>query len=158
MDRIRRLGGVLLGKTQTTAFAYFDPAPTRNPRDPARTPGGSSSGSAAAVAAGMAPFALGTQTQGSVIRPASFCGVCGFKPTFGLLPLEGVLPFAPSLDTAGLFTEDAEDMQLLWELLGFAADSGTPALIGASYWYPEPAMRTAFTDCLGRLTESGFQV
>src|SRR5688572_24947538 len=158
VDRIRRLGGVMLGKTQTTAFAYFDPAPTRNPRDPARTPGGSSSGSAAAVAAGMAPFALGTQTQGSVIRPASFCGVCGFKPTFGLLPLEGVLPFAPSLDTAGLFTEDAEDMQLLWDLLGFAAAAGIPARIGACYWDPDRQMRAAFTDGLGRLSAAGFRV
>jgi Asp-tRNA(Asn)/Glu-tRNA(Gln) amidotransferase A subunit family amidase len=116
---LRRRGAVLVGKTQTTAFAYFDPAPTRNPRDPSRTPGGSSSGSAAAVAVGMVPFALGTQTQGSVLRPASFCGIAGFKPTFGLLPLEGVLPFAPSLDTAGLFTENADDMRLLWSRMGF---------------------------------------
>jgi len=110
--RLRELGAVLLGKTQTTAFAYFDPAPTRNPHDPARTPGGSSSGSAVAVAAGMVPFALGTQTLGSIIRPASFCGVIGFKPTHGTLPLGGVLPFAPSLDTAGLFTQTADDMRL----------------------------------------------
>lgn len=116
-----RRGAVLLGKTHTTAFAYFDPAPTRNPRDLRHTPGGSSSGSAAAVAAGMAPFALGTQTQGSVLRPASYCGVTGFKPTFGLLPLEGVLPFAPSLDTAGLFTQTPEDMKVLWTRMGFPA-------------------------------------
>ncbi len=113
-------GAVLMGKTATTAFAYFDPAPTRNPRDGRYTPGGSSSGSAAAVAAGMVPFALGTQTQGSVLRPASFCGVTGFKPTFGTLPTAGVLPFAPSLDTPGLFTETAPDMGLLWERMGHA--------------------------------------
>ena len=96
---LRQRGAVLLGKTQTTAFAYYDAPPTRNPLNPAHTPGGSSSGSAAAVAAGMVPLALGTQTQGSILRPASFCGICGFKPTFGLLPTGGILPFAPSLDT-----------------------------------------------------------
>ena len=90
---LRELGGVLFGKTQTTAFASFDPSPTRNPHNLTHTPGGSSSGSAAAVAAGVVPFALGTQTMGSVIRPASFCGVVGFKPTFGKLPVHGVLPF-----------------------------------------------------------------
>jgi Asp-tRNA(Asn)/Glu-tRNA(Gln) amidotransferase A subunit family amidase len=119
-------GAQLLGKTHTTAFAYYDPAPTRNPRAPGRTPGGSSSGSAAAVAAGMAAFAAGSQTQGSVIRPASFCGVTGFKPTFGLLPLEGCLPFAPSLDTAGLFTETARGMLLLWQALGLAQPGEFP--------------------------------
>ena len=93
-----------IGKTHTTAFAYFDPAPTRNPRHPGRTPGGSSSGSAAAVAAGMVPFALGSQTQGSVIRPAAYCGVVGYKPTFGKYSAEGVMPFAPTLDTVGIFT------------------------------------------------------
>lgn len=107
-------GAVLLGKTHTTAFASFDPAPTRNPRLRGHTPGGSSAGSAAAVAAGMVPFALGTQTLGSVVRPASYCGICGFKPSFGLIPIDGVLPFAPSLDTVGLFTETAADMAALW--------------------------------------------
>ncbi len=110
-------GGRLLGKTQTTAFAFWDPAPTRNPLNLAHTPGGSSSGSVAAVAAGMCAFATGTQTQGSVIRPASFCGICGFKPTYGLLPMEGCLSFAPSLDTAGLFTQTAAEMEQLWNRL-----------------------------------------
>src|ERR1700693_602113 len=100
----RSRGAILLGKTVTTAFAYRTPGPTRNPRNLAHTPGGSSSGSAAAVAAGMAPFAIEPQTAGSVIRPASYCGVCGFKPTYGLLPIEGVLPLAKSLDTLGFFT------------------------------------------------------
>jgi len=111
---LRSSGGVLLGKTHTAAFAYFDPPPTRNPRAPGRTPGGSSSGSAAAVAAGMVPFAIGSQTQGSVLRPASYCGVAGFKPSFGLLPTAGALPFAPSLDTVGFFTQTVADMDLLW--------------------------------------------
>ncbi len=115
ISRLRDLGAVLIGKTHTAAFASFDPPPTRNPRMPGHTPGGSSSGSAAAVAAGMVPFTLGTQTLGSVVRPASFCRVCGFKPTFGRLPTGGVLPFAPSLDTVGLFTATAEDMACLWQ-------------------------------------------
>jgi Asp-tRNA(Asn)/Glu-tRNA(Gln) amidotransferase A subunit family amidase len=114
VNTLRRTGAVLLGKTRTTAFASFDPAATRNPRFPGHTPGGSSSGSAAAVAAGMVPFALGTQTLGSVLRPASFCGICGFKPSYGLLPFEGAMPFAPSLDTVGLFTATATDMAELW--------------------------------------------
>jgi Asp-tRNA(Asn)/Glu-tRNA(Gln) amidotransferase A subunit family amidase len=132
VEDLRRRGAVLLGKTHTTAFAYFDPAPTRNPRAPGRTPGGSSSGSAAAVAAGMVPFALGSQTQGSVLRPAAFCGVTGFKPTFGVLPLDGVLPFAPSLDTAGLFTETADDMRVLWERMGHPVDREHPWRLGVS--------------------------
>src|SRR5262245_18143734 len=107
VSNLRELGAVLFGKTHTTAFAYFDAAPTRNPRNPAHTPGGSSSGSAAAVAAGVVPFALGSQTMGSIIRPASFCGITGFKPTFGTLPVDGVLPFAPSVDTVGLLAENA---------------------------------------------------
>jgi Asp-tRNA(Asn)/Glu-tRNA(Gln) amidotransferase A subunit family amidase len=115
---LRSRGAILLGKTQTTAFASFDPAPTRNPRAPVHTPGGSSAGSAAAVAAGMVPFAIGTQTLGSVIRPASYCGVCGFKPTFGRIPFDGALPFAPSLDTVGFFARSAREMQWLWEQLG----------------------------------------
>ena len=119
---LRGGGAVLLGKTHTTAFASFDPAPTRNPRLAGHTPGGSSSGSAAAVAGGMVPFALGTQTLGSVLRPASYCGICGFKPSFGLIPIDGILPFAPSLDTLGFFTESAADMECLWSR-GFGGQS-----------------------------------
>jgi Asp-tRNA(Asn)/Glu-tRNA(Gln) amidotransferase A subunit family amidase len=115
---LRARGGVLMGKTQTTSFAYRTPAPTRNPRNLEHTPGGSSSGSAAAVAAGMVPFALGTQTGGSVLRPASFCGVTGFKPTYGALPMAGVLQFAKSLDTLGLFTHTPSDMVALWGAIG----------------------------------------
>src|SRR5437764_11359254 len=116
--RLRDAGAVILGKTVTTEFAVYSPGKTRNPHDPSRTPGGSSSGSAAAVADGMLPAALGTQTAGSVIRPASFCGVIGFKPSFGLLPLEGVHPLAPSLDTLGVFVREMEDVQLLLVVLG----------------------------------------
>src|SRR5262249_30144481 len=88
---LRHPGAILLGKTQSAAFAFRDPPPTRNPRNLGRTPGGSSSGSAAAVAAGMVPLALGTQTTGSTVRPASYCGVTGFKPTFGAFSTEGIL-------------------------------------------------------------------
>ncbi len=122
---LRRAGGLVLGKTVTTELAYFTPGKTRNPRDPSRTPGGSSSGSAAAVAAGMVPAALGTQTAGSIIRPASFCGVVGFKPSHGLFSLAGVSPFAPSLDTLGLLARSAADLPLLALALG--ADLAHPA-------------------------------
>ena len=107
---LRAAGAVILGKTVTTEFAYFSPGPTRNPRDLRRTPGGSSSGSAAAVAEAMVPGALGSQTAGSIIRPASFCGVVGFKPTFGMLPLDGIRPLAPSLDTLGVLTRAVADV------------------------------------------------
>ena len=103
---LRAAGAVVLGKAVTTEFAYFEPGPTRNPRDPAHTPGGSSSGSAAAVAAGYCELAIGSQTVGSVIRPAAFCGVVGFKPTFGRVPRGGLLPCSPSVDTVGLFAPD----------------------------------------------------
>ena len=107
---IRAAGGIILGKTATCAFAGSDPAPTLNPLDRGRTPGGSSAGSAAAVAAGQVPVAIGTQTAGSVLRPASFCGVVGYKPTFGAIPAQGLFPFAESLDTIGLMARHADDL------------------------------------------------
>jgi Asp-tRNA(Asn)/Glu-tRNA(Gln) amidotransferase A subunit family amidase len=106
VERLREAGALVLGKTHTTEFAYFDPPPTRNPRALDHTPGGSSSGSAAAVAAGFCPLALGTQTVGSVLRPAAFCGVVGFKPSYGRIPTDGVVPLAPSVDHVGTFTAD----------------------------------------------------
>lgn len=109
---LRAAGAVVLGKTVTTEFAYFEPGPTRNPHDTAHTPGGSSSGSAAAVAAGMTPLALGSQTIGSVVRPASFCGVVGVKPTYGRVPIGGVLPLSPSVDHVGYFTQDVAGARL----------------------------------------------
>jgi Asp-tRNA(Asn)/Glu-tRNA(Gln) amidotransferase A subunit family amidase len=108
--RLREAGAIVLGKTVTTEFTVYSPGKTRNPRDASRTPGGSSSGSAAAVADGMVPVALGSQTAGSIIRPASYCGVIGYKPTYGRLPLQGVHPLAPSLDTLGLFARSFEDV------------------------------------------------
>jgi Asp-tRNA(Asn)/Glu-tRNA(Gln) amidotransferase A subunit family amidase len=107
---VRRAGGIVLGKTVTTEFAHLDPAKTRNPHKPEHTPGGSSSGSAAAVAAGMLPIALGSQTGGSVIRPASYCGVAGFKPSFGMIATVGMKCFAWHLDTVGLFAAGVADV------------------------------------------------
>ncbi|HUF87406.1 MAG TPA: amidase [Thermohalobaculum sp.] len=116
--RLRAAGAVILGKTVTTEFAYFHPGKTRNPHDGSRTPGGSSSGSAAAVASHMVPLALGSQTNGSVIRPASFCGVVGFKPSFGAIPRTGALVLSPSLDHIGVFARSLEDAALAEAIMG----------------------------------------
>jgi len=121
--RLRAAGAVIMGKTVTTEYAYFHPGKTRNPHDRERTPGGSSSGSAAAVAAHMVPGAIGSQTNGSVIRPAAFCGVVGFKPTHGLIPRTGALMLSRTLDHVGVFARTVEDVALLAEtLVGFDAE------------------------------------
>ena len=106
-------GAIIMGKTVTTEFAYFDPGKTTNPHDKSRTPGGSSSGSAAAVAAHMTPLSVGTQTKGSVIRPASYCGVVGYKPSFGLISRNGILRQSAKLDQVGVFGKKVEDVALL---------------------------------------------
>jgi len=157
---LRNRGAILLGKTQTTAFAYRTPPPTRNPRDLEHTPGGSSSGSAAAVAAGMVPFAVGEQTLGSVLRPASYCGVTGFKPTYGLLSMEGVLPLAKSLDTLGFFTDTPNGMLALWDAMGRSIGQEEQFPLGVPDPLPdiEPAMTAAFSGVLSRLSESGVQL
>ncbi len=115
--RLRRAGALIIGKTATTEFASADPAATVNPWNSEHTPGGSSSGSAAAVAAGMVPLAMGSQTAGSVLRPAAFCGIVGFKPRFGQIPVTGVLPFAWSLDTLGTLTRTVADAALAFRVL-----------------------------------------
>lgn len=117
VKRLRAAGAIIMGKTVTTECAYMHPGKTRNPHNGAHTPGGSSQGSAAAVAAGMVPLAVGTQTGGSVIRPASFCGVVGMKPSFGLIPRTGILTQSPFLDTVGVFARSTEDCALLAEVL-----------------------------------------
>jgi Asp-tRNA(Asn)/Glu-tRNA(Gln) amidotransferase A subunit family amidase len=119
--RLRRAGGIVLGKTVTTEFAFLQPGKTRNPWHAAHTPGGSSSGSAAAVALGHVPAAIGTQTNGSVIRPAAYCGVVGFKPTVDALPFGGVNLFSPTLDTLGVFARSVADCTLL---ASYLADPG----------------------------------
>ena len=133
---LRQAGAILLGKTVTTELAFYAPGKTRNPHDPKRTPGGSSSGSAAAVAAGMAPLALGSQTNGSVIRPAAFCGVYGYKPTHGTISRSGVLALSRALDTLGVFARSVADLALLAEPLTVYDDRdpdmrphGRPALM-----------------------------
>ncbi len=157
---MRQRGAILLGKTHCAAFAYTTPAPTRNPRDLDHTPGGSSSGSAAAVAAGMVPVALGTQTRGSVLRPASYCGVTGFKASYGLFPMEGVLPLAKSLDTLGFFTHTPADLLMLWESLGHPAGRTEDFALGAPEPVPEvePAMAAAFRNALSRLRNAGASI
>ena len=122
---LRDAGAVILGKTVTTEFAYFHPGPTTNPHDATRTPGGSSSGSAAAVADGMAPIGLGSQTAASVIRPASFCGVVGYKSRLGGFPMNGVSPLARSLDSFGWMTRSVTDGAIVFAALtGMQLDLG----------------------------------
>ncbi|MBI4013291.1 MAG: amidase [Candidatus Rokubacteria bacterium] len=123
--RLRAAGAVILGKLHTTEFAFLDPAPTLNPWDPARTPGGSSSGSAAAVAARMVPAALGSQTVGSTLRPAAFCGVVGLKPTYGRVSRRGVVPVSWSLDHVGILAREVADVALLLSVLA-ARDDADP--------------------------------
>lgn len=138
--RLHAAGAIILGKTVTTEFAYFHPGKTRNPHDPSRTPGGSSSGSAAAVACRMVPLAFGSQTNGSVIRPASFCGTVGFKPSFGAIPRTGMLTASQSLDHVGLFARNLEDMALAEALMG---PDGRDTGAGAS---PGPLTATALSE------------
>jgi Asp-tRNA(Asn)/Glu-tRNA(Gln) amidotransferase A subunit family amidase len=160
--RLRAAGAIVLGKTVTAELAFYRPGKTVNPHDPARTPGGSSSGSAAAVAARLAPAAIGTQTAGSIIRPASFCGVVGFKPTFGLVPMDGVSPFAPSLDTIGFFVRDVAALPLLLEAAGVPAavpaGAAPPrvALCRTEQWpLAEPSTRAILEDVAGALARAG---
>jgi Asp-tRNA(Asn)/Glu-tRNA(Gln) amidotransferase A subunit family amidase len=135
VERLREAGAVILGKTVTTECAFLEPANTRNPHNPDYSPGGSSSGSAAAVAAFQVPLAIGTQTNGSVIRPASFCGVYGLKPTRGVISRRGVLQTSVSLDQVGVFARTLADTALLADVLG-GYDPGDPQ----SYARPRPKM------------------
>ena len=117
VNLLKIAGAIIMGKTETTELAYFHPGKTTNPHDYSRTPGGSSSGSAAAVAAHMTPLSLGSQTNGSVIRPASYCGVVGFKPSYGLISRSGVLRQSDKLDHIGVFGKSVEDVALLTKTL-----------------------------------------
>jgi len=123
VERLRQLGATIFGKTVSTEFAWRHPGPTTNPWNARHTPGGSSSGSAAAVAAGIVPLALGTQTLGSVIRPAAFNGVVGLKPSFGAIPRTGVHPLSPSLDHVGFFARRVDDVALALSLLAATCDA-----------------------------------
>ena len=166
VKRLRRAGALVAGKAVTTEFAYFEPGPTRNPHHLDHTPGGSSSGSAAAVAAGLAPLALGTQTIGSVIRPAAFCGVVGFKPSLGRIDPQGLVFFSRTLDQVGFFTQDVAGAALAASVLcqgwrGLPASAGLPVFgvpVGPYLDQAEPAARRAFDEQLERLRAAGVTV
>lgn len=164
--RLKAAGAVMMGKTVTTEFAYTHAGPTRNPHHHAHTPGGSSSGSAAAVACGMVPVALGSQTGGSTIRPSAYCGVVGFKPSFGVISLQGVLPLAPSLDTLGIHAQNVELAARVFGVLSAQTVPATPAMdsVITVAWYPgplsdqaEPQALTAIETALQKLA-AGSQI
>lgn len=163
--RLRAAGAVIVGKTVTTEFAYFNPGRTRNPHDLDRTPGGSSSGSAAAVADFMVGAALGSQTAGSTVRPASFCGIAGFVPTYGRVPLDGVQPLSPVLDRLGLLTRTVDDLRPLYQ--AFVDDAAPPqprppqrVLVadGTALTRVHPGMRDAVERVAAAVTDSGVPV
>jgi Asp-tRNA(Asn)/Glu-tRNA(Gln) amidotransferase A subunit family amidase len=180
--QLRSAGAVVMGKTVTTEYAYLHPGKTRNPHDPERTPGGSSSGSAAAVASFMVPGAIGSQTNGSVIRPASFCGVVGFKPTHGLIARSGALLLSRALDHVGVFARSVADAALLAETLaGFDEEDpdtraiARPPLASVAVSEPplpprfafvrtpvwsnaEPVTLEAFAELVGTLGEAASEV
>jgi Asp-tRNA(Asn)/Glu-tRNA(Gln) amidotransferase A subunit family amidase len=182
VDRLLEAGGLLFGKTVTTEFAWSTPGKTHHPLDPGHTPGGSSSGSAAGVAAGFMPAAIGTQTVGSIVRPAAFCGVVGYKPTYGLIGRSGVHPFSASLDHVGTFARSVVDAAYLAACLaghdpddpaslrsGALAHGGrnlapptTPprlaALRGPHFDQAEPAARDAFENAIRRIAQAGARV
>ncbi|MFL5654868.1 MAG: amidase [Ktedonobacteraceae bacterium] len=162
---LRNAGALILGKTISAEFAWIEPGPTRNPHNLDHTPGGSSSGSAAAVAAGFCPLALGTQTIGSTIRPAAFCGITGFKPTYGRIPTAGLIACAPSLDTVGIFTQEAAGLALVAPLLcehWHNSPSDKPPVLGvpagAYLNQATPEALAAFETQLLRLKQAGYTV
>ena len=166
IERLTQAGAVTLGKTVTAEFAYFEPGPTRNPHNTAHTPGGSSSGSAAAVAAGLCPAAVGTQTIGSISRPAAFCGVFGVKPSYGRVPTDGLIHVSPSLDQVGYFTQDIEGAQLLaavlcdeWQSIPTPRQKpklGVPD--GAYLQQATETGRRAFESSVEQFAEAGYEI
>jgi len=166
VQMLRDAGALILGKSVTTEFAYFEPGPTRNPHNLSHTPGGSSSGSTAAVAAGFCHLSLGTQTIGSVIRPAAFCGVIGFKPTLGRIPTEGLVYFSRTLDQIGFFTQDLPGTELAASVL---CESWKPAPVptalpvlgvptGPYLQQVEPEALKLFEQHLSRLEAAGCRI
>ncbi len=166
VSRLKELGALILGKTVSTEFAYFQPGATRNPQNPEHTPGGSSSGSAAAVASGYCPVALGTQTIASVIRPASFCGIFGFKPSHDRIKMDGIFPFSQSADTVGFLTQTLEDQIYLSKLLftdwsDYTVKQDVIRIGVATGTYLEQAdleCRTLFQKFVEELQEKGVEV
>jgi len=157
VERLEAQGAFVMGKTVTTECAFLHPGKTRNPWNPVHTPGGSSSGSAAAVAAGFVPAALGTQTNGSVIRPAAYCGVVGFKPTQGLVPIEGALTFSHTLDQPGLFTRCVEDAAWLVAALSGGEAKPSPTLLEPSVPPRLAAVKTPVWDQAGDDAKRNFR-
>lgn len=164
---LKNAGALILGKTVTTEFAFFEPGPTCNPHNTKHTPGGSSSGSAAAVACGFSPIALGTQTIGSIARPASYCGVFGYKPSFGRISTQGVVPFSTDADHIGFFTQDLDGLQIAasflcrdWKINPIFTNRkpviGIPA---GEYWMQaDSEMQNAINKIIDRLKQKGFEV
>jgi Asp-tRNA(Asn)/Glu-tRNA(Gln) amidotransferase A subunit family amidase len=169
VSKLKQAGAIIMGKTVTTELAYYSPGKTKNPHDPTRTPGGSSSGSAAAVASHMVPLAIGSQTNGSVIRPASYCGVVGYKPTKGLISRHLVLQISRALDQIGVFSDTLEDAALISEqLFGYDKQdpdtslSAKPKLLDATKQKPplEPIfayIKLPFMDELDEDAKKGFE-
>ncbi|HVS26715.1 MAG TPA: amidase [Burkholderiales bacterium] len=170
VEKLEAAGGFVMGKTVTAEFAFLHPGKTRNPWNPLHTPGGSSSGSAAAVAAGFVPAALGTQTNGSIIRPAAFCGVIGFKPSQGTISNHGTLDYSPTLDQSGVFTRSVADAA--W-VISCVAETQNPvsreiqalakkpklAAVRSPVWTrAEEAQRRIFADNVKKLREAGAEV
>lgn len=165
VSALRFAGTIILGKTVSTEFAWMEPGPTRNPHNLAHTPGGSSSGSAAAVAAGFCPLALGTQTIGSVIRPAAFCGIAGFKPSYGRISTSGMVFFSPSLDTVGFFTQEVAGIAYVAPLLCKDWEAVEPETLpvlgvpdGPYLEQASPEALTAFQQQLSMLEKAGYTV
>jgi Asp-tRNA(Asn)/Glu-tRNA(Gln) amidotransferase A subunit family amidase len=160
----RDAGAVVAGKTVTTEFAFFAPGPTRNPAAPGHTPGGSSSGSAAAVAAGQVPLAIGSQTAGSVTRPAAYCGVAALVMTHGRYPVDGVFGLSPGLDSHGVYAAGVDDLALAWSALtgtAPAAPEGPPRVLlwtAAPFDAVSDDMRRAVDGARARLTAAGAHV
>ena len=169
VTRLKQAGALILGKTVTTEFAYFEPGPTHNPHNLQHTPGGSSSGSAAGVACGFFPLAIGTQTIGSVIRPAAFCGIIGFKPSYGRIPTDGLIIFSQSADHVGLFAQDVAGVNLAaavlcndWQPTPVPSQEGNLPILGV----PEgkylaqasPEGLAAFEASLRQLAQAGYSI
>ena len=161
---LKNLGALILGKTTCTEFAYFQPSQTKNPCNLKHTPGGSSSGSAAAVAAGYCLLSLGTQTIGSIIRPASYCGVTGLKPTYGLFSLQGVFPFSQTVDHIGFITRQISDLSFLLPLLDlFASEKITNrpvlgAVTGSYLQQADASVQENYFSALNKLLQNGYKI
>lgn len=164
VTRLKDNGALILGKTETDEFAYSEPPVTRNPRNLKHTPGGSSGGSAAAVAVGLTPLAIGTQTLRSIIGPACFCGVVGYKPSWGSIPIDGVVMMSPSIDTVGFLTQDVESVVVAAKLLAgidATAQNRRPVLgmiEGIMRSSLEAEAEAAYTSQMARLEAAGFEV